>query len=122
MRRVFKTRHFAQWLKKTELSDNLLLKAVNEMEHGLIDANLGGNVFKKRIALPRRGKSRSVRTIIATNKNNRWFFIFGYEKTERANLSKPELKALQAIATNLLNYSDDELNIAVTDNRLKELP
>jgi hypothetical protein len=88
MRRIFKTRHFSQWLKKTELSDNLLLKAVDEMENGLIDANLGSNVFKKRIALPKRGKSRSVRTIIATNKNNRWFLSLATRKMNALVLAK----------------------------------
>ena len=109
-------------MRKTELSDKLLSAAVCEMEQGLIDADLGGGLFKKRIALPGKGKSGSVRTIIASNKNNRWFFVFGYEKKERANISKQELKALQTIASDLLKYTSDELNKAIAENRLEELP
>ena len=67
MRRVFKTRHFSRWMRKTELSDRVLCVAVSEMEKGLIDADLGGSVVKKRIPLPGRGKSGSTRILVATN-------------------------------------------------------
>lgn len=67
-------------MQKIGLSDELLLNAVDEMERGLIDADLGGGVVKKRVALPNRGKSGSTRTLIATNKNDRWFFMLGFEK------------------------------------------
>ena len=49
MSSVFKTRHFAHWMRKTELTDTALYTAVIEMESGLIDADLGGGVVKKRV-------------------------------------------------------------------------
>ncbi len=52
----FKTRHFARWMGKTELTDSLLCAAVVEMAQGLVDAELGGGVVKKRIGLAGRGK------------------------------------------------------------------
>ncbi len=55
-KRTFKTRTFSKWMRKTDLKDQDLLLAVAEMEAGLVDADLGGNVFKKRIALPGMGK------------------------------------------------------------------
>ena len=67
MRRVFKTRHFSRWMRKTELTDSALCAAVSEMAAGLIDADLGGGAVKKRVALPGRGKSGSARTLVATN-------------------------------------------------------
>ncbi|MBI4937422.1 MAG: type II toxin-antitoxin system RelE/ParE family toxin [Nitrosomonadales bacterium] len=79
MKRVFKTRSFSRWMRKSELTDLLLCSAVKEMEHGLVDAHLGGGVVKKRIAIPGRGKSGGARTIVATNHKNRWFFVFGFE-------------------------------------------
>ena len=42
MKRVFKTRHFSRWMRKTELTDSALCRAVLEMTQGLIDADLGG--------------------------------------------------------------------------------
>ena len=71
MRRVFKTRHFSRWMRKTELIDQALCEAVVAMEQGLIDADLGGGVIKKRVALPGRGKSGSTRTLVAMNRGNR---------------------------------------------------
>lgn len=46
MTRVFKTRHFQRWMRKTELTSAALCKAVEEMAAGLIDADLGGGVVK----------------------------------------------------------------------------
>lgn len=121
MTRVFKTYTFSRWMKDTELTDELLLNAVAEMQNGLIDADLGGGVVKKRIALAGRGKSGSSRTLLATNKNDRWFFMFGFEKNERENVNSKELKSLKAVASDLLRYSDEELNVAVKSCRLVEI-
>lgn len=121
MRRVFKTRPFARWLRKTDLNDAALCQAVLEMERGLIDADLGGGVFKKRIALPGRGKSGSARTLVATNPGDRWFFVFGFEKKVRANVSVKELAALQALATDLLKLSSTELDRQVENDVLAEI-
>ena len=64
MRRVFKTRYFSRWLRKTLLSDAALCRAVAEMEQGLIDADLGGGVIKQRIARPGAGKSGGFRSVV----------------------------------------------------------
>ncbi len=58
---IYKTRTFSRWAAKALLSDDLLRRAVAEMVNGLVDADLGGGVLKKRVALPGRGKSGSVR-------------------------------------------------------------
>lgn len=57
MKLVLKTRRFSRWMRKTQLDDSMLCEAVNEMENGLVDADLGGNVFKKRIACPGEAKA-----------------------------------------------------------------
>ena len=121
MRRVFKTRHFDRWMRKTELSDALLCKAVAEMAAGLIDADLGRGVVKKRVALPGRGKSGGARMLVATNRGNRWFFVFGFEKNQRANIDAAELEALQDIAGDLLKRTSTELDRAVTEQTLQEI-
>jgi hypothetical protein len=80
MKRVFKTRSFNRWARKIGLPDATLCKAVDEMEQGLLDADPGGCVIKKRVPLAGRGKSGSTRTLVATNKGTRWFFMYGFEK------------------------------------------
>ena len=67
-------------MRKTELKDNALCAAVSEMRQGLIDADLGGGVVKKRVGLAGRGKRGGVRTLVATNRGNRWFFVYGFKK------------------------------------------
>ncbi len=121
MQRVFKTRHFKRWMRKTELTDYLLCGAVAEMVQGLIDADLGGGVVKKRVGLAGRGKRSGARTLVATNKGNRWFFVFGFEKNERANIADDELEGLQDIAAQLLARTGRQLDEAVKDGSLQEI-
>lgn len=98
-----------------------LCKAVSEMEQGLIDADLGSGIVKKRVALPGRGKSGSTRTLVATNKSNRWFFVFGFEKNERDNISDKELEALKDIATDLLKLTSNELDVHIESRAINEI-
>jgi hypothetical protein len=121
VRRVFKTRHFRRWLRKSGLSDRALCQAVKEMIAGLIDADLGGGLVKKRVGLPGRGKRGGARTLVATNKGSRWFFVFGFEKNERANISGEELEALQDLAADLLARTSAQLGAAVADGTLQEI-
>ena len=121
MKRILKTRTFNRWLRKTLLTDAALLKAIDEMEQGLVDADLGGNVYKKRVALPGRGKSGSTRTLIATNRQNRWFFMFGFEKNDKENITQAELAYLQEVAQIFLGYSNDELQLAIDKGEFLEV-
>jgi hypothetical protein len=121
MKRVFKTRHFSRWMRKTELTDNALCRAIEEMVQGLLDADLGGGVVKKRVGLAGRGKRGGARTLVATNKGNRWFFVFGFEKNEKTNISDDELEALQDIAAVLLVRTSRQLDEAIAEGALQEI-
>lgn len=121
MRRVFKTKAFQSQIKKSALTDSVLCKAVLEMERGLIDADLGGGIVKKRVALPGAGKSGGARALLATNRVDRWFFVFGFKKNERANVSPEELAALKMFAKDLLSLTAGELQQALTAAELKEI-
>lgn len=121
IKRVFKTRYFSRWFRKIGSSDVALCQAVGEMEQGLIDANLAGGVLKKRLALSGRGKRSGARTLVATNKGDRWFFLFGFEKNERANITTEELEGLRVIARQLLGMTSEQLDEAVRDGSLQEI-
>lgn len=108
-------------MRKTELKDNALCAAVSEMLHGLIDADLGGGVVKKRVGLAGRGKRGGARTLLATNRGNRWFFVYGFEKNDRANIADDELEALKGIAAELLSITGQQINEAVADGSLQEI-
>lgn len=83
------------------------------MVRGLYDAELGGNLYKKRISRNGFGKRSSYRTIIATKSEDRWIFMFGFAKNEKDNITNSELKAAQRYAKLLLNYTKNEIDDAV---------
>lgn len=118
---VYKTRHFNRWARKADLSDEALCRAVAEIREGLVDADLGGGIIKKRIALPGHGKRGSTRTLLATNRNDRWVFVYGFEKNERANISDNELEALKLLADNLLALTKLQISEAVSNGSLVEV-
>ena len=108
-------------LQPAGLTDIGLRAAVIEMVQGLVDADLGGHLVKKRVALPGRGKRGGARTIVATRRAGRWFFLYGFEKNERANVDRDELKVLQEVATELLEFDDRELAAALAAGELLEV-
>ncbi|NYT56190.1 type II toxin-antitoxin system RelE/ParE family toxin [Eoetvoesia caeni] len=120
-KRIYKTRSFARWARKVGVSNDALCKAVSEMSQGLIDADLGGYVVKKRVTLPGQGKRGGGRTIVATKLSDRWFFLYGFSKSERNNIDKDELKMLQEIARELLSFDGRQLAIALAAGEIQEV-
>ena len=91
------------------------------MSVGLVDADLGGGVYKKRIALPGRGKRGGGRALIATRFRHRWFFIYGFHKSDSENITRAELKALKALAQDLLSLDEMQLAGALASGVLIEV-
>jgi hypothetical protein len=118
---AFKTRAFVNWADGEGLGDEALGAAVAEMEQGLIDARLGGQVVKKRVALPGRGKRGSTRTLVAFRQGDKAFFVYGFAKNERANVTAKELRALKLLAKELLSYSKASLAKATKAGELIEI-
>ena len=114
-------RSLARWMRKTELIDAALCGAAEEMARGLIDADLGGGVVKKRIGMAGRGKSGSAQTLVASEKGSNWFFVYGFEKNDKGNISEDELEALQTLAKDLLARTGQQLDTAVTGGAWQEI-
>jgi hypothetical protein len=119
--RVFKSRTFHQWAKSERLGDKSLKSAVDEMERGLFEANLGNGLYKKRVARKGQGKSSGYRTIIALKKNDRIVFMYGYAKSERDNISDKEEIAYKKLARYYLDITNSELNILIKIGELFEV-
>ena len=119
--RAFKTRTFQRWAGKAGVTDAALLDALAQMERGLIDADLGGNLYKQRVALPGRGKSGSTRTIIATRFAGVLFFLYGFEKNDRDNITARELALYQRLARELLEMNDARISAALSAQVLMEV-
>ena len=118
---IYRTRWFARWARKEGLGDKALCRAVEEMSNGLYEANLGGNLFKKRIARPGQGKRGSFRTIVATNFKSRWFFVYGFSKNARDNIDEDEAAALKKLATTLLTMPPQALAKALEAGEVMEV-
>jgi hypothetical protein len=118
---IFMTRWFGRWARKQGLSSSALCEAVHEMSTGLYDADLGGGLLKKRIARPGQGKSGGYRTLVATNRGDRWFFVFGFPKNVRSNIDDDEEVALKKLATHLLSLAPPALRVAQDARELMEI-
>ena len=119
--RIYKLKWFKKWASKEGLSDSLLKLAIAEMKQGLVDADLGANVYKKRVPLLGQGKSGSLRTLIAFQVNNKAFFIYGFSKSTRSNISVKEMKSLKLLAKELLSYSEEKLKKAIDSGSIEEV-
>jgi hypothetical protein len=107
--RVLKRKDFARWQAGERLPDDALCKAVREMEEGLIDADLGGFLYKKRVARPGGGKSGGYRTVLSARIGHRYVFLHGFAKHEKANITQGEKKALQFAGKVFLDLSPADL-------------
>lgn len=119
--RVFKTRQFDKWARNEGVTDRTLWAAVIEMENGLIDADLGGHVVKKRIALPGRGKRGGARSLLAYRLGDCAFFVYGFAKNERDNIDDRELKALKLLASALLGWTPEQTGHALREGAVIEV-
>ncbi len=91
------------------------------MVGGLFDADLGGGLFKKRIARPCQEKSGGYRTLVATNRGNRWVFVYGFPKNERSNIDRDEEEALKKLAAQLLSLTAQAVTKAKQAGELIEV-
>lgn len=60
-------------------------------------------------------------SISSVKRGRRWFFLYGFEKSERANVDKDELKVLQEVAKELLEFDDRQLAAALTAGEIVEI-
>lgn len=119
--RVFVTKVFARFARKERLDERRLCEAIDRAERGSIDADLGGNVIKQRVARPGGGRSGGTRTVIAYRAKHRSVFLYGFAKSDRDNVDDRELADLKKLARHLLGYSDTDIAVALAQSELTEL-
>jgi hypothetical protein len=107
--RIFKSRWFERFARKEGIADGALREAVDRAEKGQIDAELGGEVIKQRIARPGQGKSKGYRTIVFFRRGVRAFFVFGFAKSERANIEDAEKRQFKEAAKIVLALTEEQL-------------
>ncbi|MET3432241.1 hypothetical protein ABIC71_001727 [Herbaspirillum seropedicae] len=121
MAEILKRREFVRWQLRENLVDAQLCRAVQEMESGLIDAHLGGLLYKKRIARPGAGKRGGFRTLVSARIGSRYVFVHGFSKSDMDNISRDEVNALQFSGSVLLELHGEALVKAVLAGILFEV-
>jgi hypothetical protein len=118
--RVFKSKEFARFAQKALLQDSTLCLAIAEIHSGIMDANLGGGVYKQRVRRAGSGKSSSFRTILLLRWEEVAIFVDGFRKSDQANISQQELKVFRLIAKNLL-FHPKAVAAALEEGKLIEV-
>jgi hypothetical protein len=119
--RAYLTKWFDRWARREGIADQSLCRAVRELEQGLVDASLGAHLFKKRIPAPGRGKRGSFRTLVALQTQRAAFFVYGFAKNERDNISDHELGALKRLAKSLFEFDDAKIRKAIAVRELRRI-
>jgi len=79
-----------------------LREAVARAEKGQIDANLGGEVIKQRIARPGQGRAKGYRTIIFFRRGAKAFLAYRFARSQRANIDDDEEEQFKEAAKDVL--------------------
>jgi hypothetical protein len=119
--RIFKTKRFARLSDKVGITDTTLTTAAEEVSRGEYEADLGGGVFKKRIARSGAGKSGGYRVILFFRQDERLFFEYIFAKSSRGNISDRELREFKDAAKVYLEYTEDQIKARIKSGRFKEI-
>ena len=119
--RIFKTKWFVRYARREQIKDRSLREAVLRAEQGLVDADLGGNVIKQRVARAGQGRSGGYRMLVAFRSKARAVFLYGFAKNERDNIDNDELATLREIAAAWLAADTDQIERAIAEGVLQEI-
>ena len=121
MDKFYLSKSFSRLGRREGLTDRALKEAVGRAEKGLIDADLGGNLIKQRVARPNEGRSGGFRTIIAYWRGSRAIFLHMFAKSQRANIKADELDILKDFAGELEKLSDADLERLVAEEGWRKI-
>jgi hypothetical protein len=113
-------------LRKERLPDALLCKAAREVLAGRLgagEADLGGGLWKKRLARPGGGKSGGYRAIVAYRRpgGDRVLFAFLFAKNAASTLTPAGHEALAKAATAFIGTSDAQLGVLLEAGNVREV-
>lgn len=108
-------------MKQHGLVDHDLCLAVLEMSRGLVDADLGGGLLKKRLARIGQGKRGGFRTIVASRRAGHWFFLYGFAKNDRDNLDPLKADGCRSAAKQYLSFSPQQCDAHIKSGKLSEV-
>jgi hypothetical protein len=119
--RVFKNRWFSRFARKEAIGNDELLEIVKQLEDGQFDADLGGGVYKQRVARAGEGKSGGHRVIVFFRSGGRTFFIGGFAKSSMANINKKTLAEAKKQAKTLFAMTENQIKAALSAGIFEEI-
>jgi hypothetical protein len=120
--RIFKTKSFSRLARDAGITDPELVTAAVEVNRGEYEADLGGGVFKNRLARSGAGKRWGYRVILFFRKNERLFYAYVFAKSDRDNISQKEKRGYKESAGLYLDgLTDTELNDLIQKGRIEEI-
>ncbi len=119
--RIFTTKSFSRFAKREKISSALLCEAVERAEKGILDADLGGNIIKQRVARSGQGRSKGYRVLIAVRLKKRYVFMHGFAKNEKDNIENDELDVLKMYGSAWLNADEKIIKISLKEGKLEEI-
>lgn len=119
--KVFKNAWFGRFARKENISAQVLWDAVDRAEKGLVDADLGGDVIKQRIARPGDSKSKGYRSIVLYRKGDKAFFVYGFTKSDLGNIRDDEQEQFKKAAKSVLALSDEQIHQLIENGQFEEV-
>jgi len=119
--RAFKNTWFSRFAGKEGITDDELKEVVDLLEAGQADANLGGDVYKVRIARSGEGKSGGYRAVVLFKIKERTFFVYGFAKSDRGNINQGELQAFKERAKDAFSLTEKQIGDRVKNGTLTEI-
>lgn len=119
--RIFKTSIFDKFARKHQIDDGMLIEAVFRADQGLIDAELGSNIIKQRIARKGQGRSGGFRSFIFYRINENSYFVAGISKNEQENITPKQLTLLKRLAKEYEEKTEQQIEQEVTLGLLIEI-
>jgi hypothetical protein len=108
--RIFKNTWFTRFAGKEGITDAELKEEVNQLESGQADADLGGGVYKLRVARYGEGKAGGYRVIVFFKSEERTFFVYGFTKSDMGNINDKQLRDFKRAAKAVLALTDKQLD------------
>jgi hypothetical protein len=119
--RVFKNSWFTRFAEKEVISDDELRGIVDQLEAGQADADLGGHVYKQRLARPGESKAGGYRIIVFFRRGDKTFFQYGFPKSERDNITGKQLEGYKKMARYDLAMTEEQLTLALKVGKFVEI-
>ena len=109
------TKTFGRFARREQIPGRSIAEAVERIEKGSVDADLGGGLFKQRVARPGAGKSGGWRTIVVYRDGDIAVFVHGFAKNSKGNISQKELAELKRLASVMLEFTPKQIRGLVKD-------